>query len=121
MKIQTNISGFKRSLFFLLGIFVAVFVICQEVVSHHSNQICEEIIQAEEESEEAPKQDIVYSLTSQVILPISGIELEPFQAILIGEVIRETEEKMPFLPEVTLYDSPHFKTLFRQFQSPNAP
>lgn len=121
MKSHQYISGFKRSLFFLLGIFVAVFVVSQEVVSYQCNQICEEIIDADENQDEAPQQDIVYSLTSQVILPITGMELEPFQAIFIGEIIHETEEKTPFLPEVTLNDSPHFKTLFRQFQSPNAP
>lgn len=100
---------------------MAVFVVSQEVVDYQCSQICEEIIEEEENPEEAPQRDIAYSLTTQVVLPISGIELEPFQAIFIGEVIRETEEKVPFLPEVTLNDSPHFKTLFRQFQSPNAP
>lgn len=121
MKSHQYISGFKRSLFFLLGIFVAVFVICQEVVSYQSNLICEEVIQTDDDAEEAPQRDIVYSLTSQVILPLTGIELEPFQAIIIGEIIHETEEKTPFLPKVAVNDSPYFKTLFRQFQSPNAP
>lgn len=121
MKNSTYISGLKRSLFFFLGIFVAGFVVSQEIVNHKSKEICEEIIEAEEDQEEEPKKTTLYSLTSQVVLPVSGIELEPFQAILIGEVIRETEEKALFLPDVALYDSPHFKTLFRQFQSPNAP
>ncbi len=121
MKSYHYISGFKRSLFFLLGIFVAVFVVSQEIVSYQCNQINEEIIAANDNPDEAPQQEIIYSLTSQVILPLSGIEIEPFQAIFIGEIINETEEKTLFLPEVSINDSGYFKTLFRQFQSPNAP
>ena len=116
---QQYISGLKRSLFFLLGILVAVFVVSQEVVSYHCEQICEEVQDTEESSDE--EKDTVYSLTTQVLLPVSGIELEPFQAVFIGEVIRESEEKPPFIPEVSLYDSPYFRTMFRQIQSPNAP
>lgn len=121
MKSTQYISNLKRSLFFLLGIFVAVFVISQEVVDYHCNQICEEIQEADEDADKNNEQDVVYSLTSQVLLPVTTLELEPFQAIFIGEIIHATEEKTPFLPDVTLYDSPYFKTLFRQIQSPNAP
>ena len=60
---------------------MAVFVVSQEVVSYQCNQINEEIIAGNENPEEAPQQEIIYSLTSQVILPLSGIEIEPFQAI----------------------------------------
>ncbi len=122
MKSPVYISNLKKSLFFLLGILVAVFVVSQEVVDYHCEQICEEIIEADEEdADKESEQDLAYSLSTQVLLPVSGFELEPFQAIFIGEVIRETEEKVHLRPEVTLYNSPHFKTLFRQIQSPNAP
>ncbi len=100
---------------------MTVFVVSQEVVTYHSNEISEQIQAADEDADEAPQKDIVYSLTTEVLLPISGIELAPFQAILLGELIHETEEKALFSPEVSIYNSPHFKTLFRQFQSPNAP
>lgn len=122
MNSQEYISGLKRSLFFVLGILVAVFVVSQEVVNYHCEQICEEVQDAQDTEEGTEEEkDIIYSLTTQVILPMSGIELEPFQAIFIGEVIRENEEKPPFIPEVSLYDSPYFRTMFRQIQSPNAP
>lgn len=118
---QSFISGLKRSLFFLLGILVAIFVVSQEIVNYHCQQLCEEVQDAEEGSDSDEEKDIVYDLTTQVVLPVSGIELEPFQAVFIGEVIRESEEKPPFIPEVSLYDSPYFRTMFRQIQSPNAP
>ena len=104
-----------------MGILVAVFVVSQEVVDYHCNQICEEIESTEEDAENQQRQEVVYSLTTQVLLPVSILEIEPFQAVFMGEVIRENEEKAIFLPEVSLHDSPHYKNLFRQIQSPNAP
>lgn len=104
-----------------MGILVAVFVVSQEVVDYHCNQICEEIQSTEEEAENQQSQDVVYSLTTQVLLPVSILEIEPFHAVFIGEVIRENEEKAIFLPVISLHDSPHYRNLFRQIQSPNAP
>lgn len=121
MKNQINILNNRRSLLFFLGILLAGFLVSQEIVNYQNQQICEEILEADEDQEEAPKKTTLYSLTAQVVLPVSGVELEPFQAILIGELIHEIQDKPLFLPEVALDDSPHFKTLFRQFQSPNAP
>ena len=119
MKSPLYISNLKRTLFFAMGVLVAVFVVSREIVDYHNAQICQELQEADEDADK--EQEIVYSLTSQVLLPVSAIQLEPFQAILIGEVIHATEDKPSFLPEVALNDSPHFKTLFRQIQSPNAP
>lgn len=104
-----------------MGIIVAVFVVSQEVVDYHCNQICEEIESTESDADNQQNPDVVYSLTTQVLLPVSILEIEPFQAIFIGEVIRENEEKAIFHPEISLHDSPHYRNLFRQIQSPNAP
>ncbi|OEK05863.1 hypothetical protein [Roseivirga misakiensis] len=121
MKSPIQISNIKKSLFFLMGILVAVFVVSQEIVDYHCTQICEQIESTEEESNDKPDQDVVYSLTTQVLLPANILQIEPFQAVFIGEVIREKEEKRVFLPEISLHDSPHYRTLFRNIQSPNAP
>jgi len=104
-----------------MGILVAVFVVSQEVVDYHCNQICEEIESTDRDAENQPNQDVVYSLTTQVLLPANILQIEPFQAVFIGEVIRGIEEKSIFLPEIALHDSPHYRTLFRKIQSPNAP
>lgn len=116
----SNISAFKRTFLFFLGIVVAVFITSQEVIEYHNQQLCNETEETEESSSEE-QEEVAYTLSAEVILPSGSVQLEPFQAILLGELIREQEEKVEYVEQVPLYNSPHYKVLFRQFKSPNAP
>ncbi|WP_420388150.1 hypothetical protein [Roseivirga sp.] len=109
----------KQGLVFLLGLFVAVFVIAQEVITVQ----CEEVKdQQEQADQDSSQEDVSYELSYQALLPISSISIEPFQAILLAEINFESEvdEQHPEV-DVPLCDSPYYKTLFRQIISPNAP
>lgn len=120
MKNGNNINRLKQGLVFLLGLFVAVFVIAQEVV----NVQCEEVQDQQEQAEaddESSQEDIVYEYTCDALLPISGVSIEPFQAVLLAEIEFESTEMEHPVVDVSLNDSPFYKTLFRQIISPNAP
>jgi hypothetical protein len=120
MRTENNIKKLKQGLVFLLGLFVAVFVVSQEVVNVH----CEEIADKQEQSDadnDSSQKDIVYEYTCNALLPISGISIEPFQAILLAEIEYESPEEVHPVTDVPLSDSHYYKTLFRQIISPNAP
>lgn len=112
----------KQGLVFLLGLFVAVFVVTQEVVKVQCEEITDQQEQADQTNDNPQQeQDIVYEYTCEALLPISGISIEPFQAILLAEI--EFESDLLEHPEldIPIGDSPYYKTLFRQIISPNAP
>ncbi|KYG77374.1 hypothetical protein [Roseivirga spongicola] len=120
MRTENNLKKLKQGLVFLLGLFVAVFVVSQEVVNVH----CEEIADKQEQSDadsDSSQEDIVYEYTCNALLPISGISIEPFQAILLAEIEYESPEEVHPVTDVPLSDSHYYKTLFRQIISPNAP
>lgn len=105
----------------MLGLFVAVFVVTEEVIDVQCEKITDPQEQADQD-EDTPQQEVVYEYTCEALMPISGISIEPFQAILLAEINFESElnEEHPVL-DVPLSDSPYYKTLFRQIISPNAP
>lgn len=107
---------------FLLGLFVAVFVVTQEVVNVQCEEVQDQQEQADQD-EDTPQQDqeVVYEYTCEALLPISGVSLEPFQAILLAEIEFESVEVDYPISDVPLSDSHFYKTLFRQIISPNAP
>lgn len=104
----------------MLGLFVAVFVVTEEVIDVQCEKVADQQEQAEQD--ETPQQEVVYEYTCDALMPISGISIEPFQGILLAEINFESElnEEHPRL-DVSLSDSPFYKTLFRQIISPNAP
>lgn len=104
---------------FLLGLFVAVFVVTQEVLDVHFEEVDDQQEQAEGNSED--QEEIVYELTFDALLPLSSISIEPFQAILLAEISFESDQIEYPVEVVPLGDSPYNKTLFRQIISPNAP
>ena len=120
MRKSSYIKGLRQGLVFLLGLFVAVFVVTEEVIDVQCENVADQQEQADQE--EAPQQEVVYEYTCEALLPISGISIEPFQAILLAEINFESElnDEHPRL-DVPLSDSPYYKTLFRQIISPNAP
>lgn len=122
MKNSNYIKKLKQGLVFLLGLFVAVFVVTQEVVNVQCEEAQDQQEQADQD-EDTPQQDheVVYEYTCDALLPISGISLEPFQAILLAEIEFESVEVDHPVSDVPLSDSPFYKTLFRQIISPNAP
>ena len=113
------IENLRRNLFVFLGLFIAVFIVSQEVIEYQCNLICQELIEEDEQSSE--DEAFKFSIASDALIPVFGIELEPYRAILLAELVNELEAEVPSVEEVPLYNSPHFKTLFRQIQSPNAP
>lgn len=122
MKNSNYIKKLKQGLVFLLGLFVAVFVVTQEVVNVQCEEAPDQQEQADQD-EDTPQQDheVVYEYTCNALLPISGISLEPFQAILLAEIEFESVDVDHPVSDVPLSDSPFYKTLFRQIISPNAP
>lgn len=119
MKNSAHINKFKQSLVFLLGLFVAVFVVTQEVLDIQCEEAGDQQEQAEGDTSD--QQEVVYEFTCKAVLPISGISLEPFQAILLAEINFESDQIDYPVADVPLFDSHYYKTLFRQIISPNAP
>ncbi|HEY9117630.1 MAG TPA: hypothetical protein VIN11_07375 [Roseivirga sp.] len=103
----------------MLGLFVAVFVVTQEVLDIHCEEVEDQQEQAEGDADD--HQEVVYEFTCEAVLPISGVSLEPFQAILLAEINFESDEIEYPVADVPLFDSHYYKTLFRQIISPNAP
>lgn len=122
MQLGRNISNAKKGVFFILGILVAAFVVTQELIDYHCSQICAELELSEADTEEPQdSQETVYELVSDVLLPVSNIEIQPFEPVFICKVEQEVKANQPVYSDVFPKDSPYFKTLFRQIISPNAP
>ncbi len=115
-----KILDLRRNTFVFLGLFVAAFIVSHEIIEHQCNLVYEELNETDNDKE-TDDDALTFSITSDALVPVFGIELEPFQQVLIAEVINEVEVEMAEVEEVSLYNSHHFKTLFRQIQSPNAP
>lgn len=123
MNLTTHIAGLKKSLFFLLGIVVAVFVVAQEVIDYHCEQVNTDMETNEQsdENDDAQSQSVLNEYTCELALPSATIQLGGYIPVFICEVIRESEEEDRDYPMISLYDSPYYKNLFRQIISPNAP
>ena len=121
MKNSNYIKKLRQGLVFLLGLFVAVFVVTQEVINIQCEKKSDQQEQADQD-DDAPEQEVVFALNCEALMPVTGISIEPFQAILLAEINFESELDFehPVL-DVPLSDSPYYKTLFRQIISPNAP
>ncbi|PIQ47803.1 MAG: hypothetical protein COW03_12715 [Cytophagales bacterium CG12_big_fil_rev_8_21_14_0_65_40_12] len=122
MNTKSQISSFKKSLFFVMGILVAVFVVAQEVIDYHCVKISADIENAEsEDTAENGDQKVVYEYTCELAMPSSTVELQAFVPVFICSVIRESEENVVPYQTVALSASPLYINLFRQIISPNAP
>lgn len=121
MQITTKISHFKKSLFIVMGLLVAAFVVTQEVFDYQCQMIAEELIENQEEDSQDEEHQLVFQVGNDTILPTASVEIEPFAAVFIRELFVEQDNDQPIFDEVSLKESQHFKTLFRQIQSPNAP
>jgi hypothetical protein len=120
MNNKTQISNLKKSLFFVMGILVGVFVVAQEVIEYHCAKISTEIESAENKNDSDEK-EAVREYTFELALPSAAVQLQAFVPVFIHSVIRESEEGVSEYPNVSLYTSPLYKNLFRQTISPNAP
>ncbi|MFT6216603.1 MAG: hypothetical protein ACJAS3_003016 [Roseivirga sp.] len=120
MNNRTQISNFKKSLFFVMGILVAVFVVAQEVIDYHCERISTETESAEH-NDGTDEKEVVYEYTFELALPSAVVQLQAFIPVFIHSVIRESEEGISEYPKVPLYTSLRYKNLFRQTISPNAP
>ena len=121
MKTRPQILSVKKSLFYLLGVLVALFVVAQELIDYHSFRIAIASENSDQTEGDQDEDELVYEFTCELALPSSVIQIESFIPFFIGTVIRASEEKEIRYQRVTLYDSPHYKNLFRQTISPNAP
>ena len=122
MKASSHISPLRKTLFFILGLLVAAFVVSQEVISHHCAKIAQSVQNQAEEDGEQEQSDLIYEYSCDVMLPAGGADLlKPFTPSFVQEII--LDEEAPQFPEfeVQLHNTPHYKTLFRQIISPNAP
>jgi hypothetical protein len=122
MNTKSQISNFKKSLFFLMGILVAVFVVAQEVIDYHCTKITADIENAESDNQaDNDDRDLVYEYSCELAMPSAVVELQAFVPVFICSVIRESEENVVPYQSVSLYTSPLYINLFRQIISPNAP
>ena len=122
MNTKSQISNFKKSLFFLMGILVAVFVIAQEVIDYHCTKISADIENTDSDDKaDNGDQEVVYEYTCELAMPSAVVELQAFVPVFICSVIRESEENVEPYQIVPLYASPLYINLFRQIISPNAP
>gem|GEM_PF-727054 len=119
MKFSSDISTFRKTLFFVLGLLVAAFVVSQEVLQYHCTKLALSVEQSDEADDEP--NEVVHEFTCDVMLPAGTDLLKPFTPVFIREVIRESEEPNFSTEDVPLHDTRHYKTLFRQIISPNAP
>ena len=120
MKSSNHISPFRKTLFFILGLLVAGFVVSQEVISFY----CADLVQEEQEQADAGEEDqegTTFEYSCDVMLPAATDLLKPFIPLFLHDVVRDSEQADFPKMEVPLYDTPHYKTLFRQIISPNAP
>lgn len=121
MQLITKILRAKRGLIILMGLMVAAYVLALHASDVESTKLSAEIIEeVEQPGDEESKEPVVQILSLQM-LPGVAFELEPFEAFFIRKLFVETTEPLPFIAAVPLEDTHHFKTLFRQIQSPNAP
>ena len=122
MNTKSQISNFKKSLFFLMGILVAVFVVAQEVIDYHCTKISADIENTDSDDKaDNGDQEVVYDYTCELAMPSAVVELQAFVPVFICSVIRESEENVEPYQIVPLYASPLYINLFRQIISPNAP
>ncbi len=120
MKASSNISSIQKTIFFVLGMLVAVFVVSQEVIDYHCSKLSAEV-EEQQSSEEEKQETEVGMLSLNVVLPGSAITLEPFIPVFIREIVLDQEVDTPVPQNIPLENTPYFKTLFRQIISPNAP
>lgn len=104
----------------MLGLLVAAFVVTQEVIEHHCSLMAQ-AMELSDDEDKGEQNEVVYELTCEVMLPAGTGLLKPFTPFFIREVIRESEETNFYEVNVPFHDSPHYRTLFRQIISPNAP
>ncbi|MGW8121396.1 hypothetical protein ACV07N_01955 [Roseivirga echinicomitans] len=123
MKMTPKISGIKNTLFYVLGIFVAVFVVAQELIDYQSLRIdlMTESSNQQQADGQGDEKEIIYDYTCELALPSAVVQLQAYIPVFIGKVIRESEDKVRQYPQISLYDSPYYKNLFRKKISPNAP
>lgn len=121
MKKHQQILSVKKALFYILGVLVALFVVAQELIDYHSIRIAIASEINDESEEDGEREEMVYEYTCELALPSTVIQIDNFIPVFISKVIRESEDKQVRYPRVPLYDSPHYKNLFRQTISPNAP
>ncbi len=122
MKASSHISPLRKSLFFILGLLVAAFVVSQEVINYHCTKIALEAQDQSGQDGEEGDQTLIYEYSCDVMLPAGSADLlKPFTPSFVLEIVRD--EEAPQFPEfeVPLHNTPHYKTLFRQIISPNAP
>lgn len=120
MKATSNISVLRKTLFFILGLMVAAFVVSQEVINYHCTRIAEAAEQADNDSEEG-QSSVIYEYSCDVTLPSGSDLLKPFTPSFVQEIVLDEEVPQFAELEVRLHNTPYYKTLFRQIISPNAP
>lgn len=123
MRITAQISQFRKTLFIVMGLLVAAFVVTQEVCEQQCDIITAEMIEDQDENGQDQEQEeqLIVQTSNDNLLPTASVQIEPFMAVFIRELFVEADQDQPVPSDVSLEESQHFKTLFRQIQSPNAP
>lgn len=121
MKKQTTHNQLQRSLIFLLGLAVAVFVVSKSLVSSYCEQIKEQQEQSQHDEEGEEKEDFVLFEAYQAFLPTPAVSIDFFKAIDLVEIDHHPLPKPQMVEEVKLSAQPFYRTLFRKIISVNAP
>ena len=119
---SSNITSLGRLLLLAVGLLAAVFIVSQDVLDTYCSKIADQLEQQEGESPLSPdSKEEAYIASCDVLIPGGQTFLHPFNPVFIFEIKQEVKVNMPVPVNLPLYDTPHYKTLFRQVISPNAP
>lgn len=121
MKKQPTHNKIQRSLIFLLGLSVAVFVVSKSLVSSYCEQIKEQQEQSHQDEDNEEKEGFVLFEAYQAFLPTPAVSLDFFKAIDLVEIDHQPLPKPQTVEEVKLCTQSYYRTLFRKIISVNAP
>ena len=105
----------------MMALLITAFVVTQEICDDQVQVINTELAEHQNDDDQQEEGSSVYLTSHQTLHPTTNVQIEPFLAIFIRELFVEPEIKQPIASDISLEESQHFKTLFRQIQSPNAP
>lgn len=121
MEKQPIHNKFQRSLVFLLGLAVAVFVVSKSLVSSYCEQIKTQQEQSQHDDDGDSQENIALFQTYQAFLPTSAISLDFIEPIGLIDINYQPLPKPQIIEDVKPSTQSYYRTLFRTIISVNAP
>lgn len=121
MEKQTSHNKLQRSLIFLLGLAVAVFVVSKSLVSSYCEQIKSQQEQSHHDEEDEKEEEMGLFEAYQAFLPTSAVSLDGIEPIGLIDINYQTLPKPQIIEEVKPSTQSYYRTLFRKIISVNAP